>query len=504
MKRKTIARIVIIIIAAIILNLSLISALYYIENVESVEYTERVESVWNITRGLTYTNIQDPFYFDEDPFGFDDLWRPVSIFNILEIDTTYDNIEIVATTPKHSATGRELLVDQANRLSGQDKNVIAGVNGDMFNVGSDWGSAEGMPLGLTIVDGELITSHNNFFESQRLPVFAIDDENRSFLGHLLLRNYVTRIRENAPPRESSIDLLNRNYNISGWNVMFTSRISDDGVIRLLTRDDNRDFGIGGIPSWEFVVVSDVEGADRIVAGQEYSGIVTELHTGISELEIPENAVVLGGHNIVAEMDIRQGDTIEFNFNIYETPNSFDDDVGQPINNIIQCIGAHTWIVKDGTPQTEDDFRRAGFSIDGMFTGAYGRTGIGIREDGTLVVATADHSIYTNHGMTVEEFGEFFASLGVINAVSLNGGATTEMVAIDSNRDIATVNTPTQVDSVPISTGLLFVSRSDNVTGIGESSLNSFIFWGVIGVIVIVAISAVVFVVMKVKRQATKS
>ena len=60
-----------------------------------------------------------------------------------------------------------------------------------------------------------------------------------------------------------------------------------------------------------------------------------------------------------------------------------------------------------------------------------RTGVGVRDDGTLLFVTVDgRQSQTSVGMTLSEFTDLFIELGAVSAINLDGGGSTAMVVRD--------------------------------------------------------------------------
>ena len=450
-----------------------------------------ITSTYRITHGITHTNIQDNERFNDDSLNTN--------INILEIDSTNRNIEVVVTAPNHSASGLELLLDQAYRLIAQDRRVVGAINGDMYAGTDDFGVIQGMPSCLTIIDGEIITSHQDLLGAQRLPLFAIDYNGNPHITYLFLHITANRIRDEIP-WQLNIDFFNRNYLLAPWHtVLFTPRIAGDNTIRLLDANDH-ELGVENVDDWEFAVVELEDGNGKITAGITFRGEIVYIASDVEYFKVPDNSVVIAGHNLRRLRNVNTGDIIEFTPNIYKTPEDIRD-LGEPVNHFNQVIGTYNWIVRDGVALTDYDFIDEGHPpMDWIVTSQTARTGIGIREDGSIIAVTVDQVFGHVQGMTMEEFGQLFYELGAVNAVNFDGGSSTEMLAYHNRDGLITVNTPTGLDPRTISTGLLFVTNSNNVTGIGHDPLNSIIIWSLVGATVVISLVLVGHVIAKSLRK----
>ena len=92
-------------------------------------------------------------------------------------------------------------------------------------------------------------------------------------------------------------------------------------------------------------------------------------------------------------------------------------------------------------------------------------------------------------MTMEEWGNFFASQGAVNAVNFDGGGSTEMILINSENGLDTVNSPTGGGSREIATGLLLLSEDGKFNGYDEPEKDMFIIIAasVLGVMTLILI-----------------
>ena len=449
----------------------------------------RIETSHTFTRGITHISIEDPDYFE-------DRFRHLSL-NILELDPTQAGIHIAA--PNHSARGLEMLVDQAYRLREQGHNIIGGINGDMFAM-HGFGVAEGQPSCLTVVNGEIVTMHHNFGESRALPVFASDNDGEIFFGHLILDLTAEVYRNGNRFRSLNLSHFNRNYGFSQQDiVMFTPRFSDDGNIEILTPDVDNYLGVRYLEQWEFAVVELENGSDKIVAGQEFRGTLVEAIDDIDNARVPDGAIVIAAHDLMERRRLEIGDEIKFELNIYKTPENVGDGLGEPMNHLTEIIGAYNWLIRDGEVQTEDDWAQV-LPVDWIITSTPARTGIGIREDGTILAVTVDQSFDVDSGMTMVEFAQLFYELGAVQALNFDGGSSTEMIAINQNREFVTLNTPTGLDPRPISTSVLFSSNSGNVRGVGHSTTDKIILWALFSSLTILAASSILLGIIKLKKR----
>jgi hypothetical protein len=165
-----------------------------------------------------------------------------------------------------------------------------------------------------------------------------------------------------------------------------------------------------------------------------SGLVEEA----GDPEVPGDGQVLLGREdgALALAELEVGDEV-------------DVEIG-PSTDVDAAIAGSNRILTDGeVPALEGD----------LATGVHPRTAVGMSRDGTeLFVLTIDGRSGASRGMTLPEMGEFFQDLGAHNAVNLDGGGSTTMVARPAGAQEPTVqNSPSDGEERPVPNALVFYS-----------------------------------------------
>lgn len=95
--------------------------------------------------------------------------------------------------------------------------------------------------------------------------------------------------------------------------------------------------------------------------------------------------------------------------------------GKPLdwNGVMTAVGAGPRVVKDG--KVAIDAKKEGFGEDKILTGSAARSGIGIRKDGSVVIATASNA-------TIRQLGDILLALGATQGMNLDGGASSGLYA----------------------------------------------------------------------------
>ena len=405
--------------------------------------------------------------------------------NILEISPDAKNLKISPTLPNGYVIGSQFLKDQALAANKDGLTAIAGINCDMFVMDDKMMVSLGTPINATIIDGVLYNSSHYAYEAKNLPVFGVDDSGSPFLGHIYITCDIKITDKNGKVHSEKSSVLNHNYGGFADLAIFTRKINDEHRLEFLDYEDNALQGVKK-DKCNLYIVSGVNDADNIRAGVSYNGkIEAVLHSEL-EAEIPEGCIVIADiFHLISYAG--EGMAVEFTFSVDEIDKK--ENIICNRNNLVQCVGAYNWIVKNGIVQTEESFEEQGFPpIDYIINTKTAKTGIGIKEDGTIIAATVDEA-FSSVGMTMEEWGNFFASQGAVNAVNFDGGGSTEMILINSENGLDTVNSPTGGGSREIATGLLLLSEDGKFNGYDEPEKDMFIIIAasVLGVMTLILI-----------------
>ncbi len=420
---------------------------------------ELTESEHIFSDGIIHKEIRADDYFN-DGSGRNE------IFNLLEVDFTKKGISALSTISHDCATGLQTIGEQAYAAIEKGKNVVAGINCDMYAMDTAFGPGVGTPSCPTIVDGVIYNSFLYQGEPSILPIFTVDENNNPDIKNLKLNIHIEMSYKSGKKFSYDTWLFNRNFTAMNSIIVFNSKISEGGILEILT-GTNSGYDID-LSKATFYIISGAEGASEVQAGKTYKGTVESYHKfdGTAKYTIPDDGFIIV--DLSSQMYYPPSAVAaEFTFSIDEIIDDNYTLVSR--NDIVQAVGAYNWIVKDGVVQTIEIYKKQRYPIiDRLITANPARTGIGIKADGTVVAATVDSRVWDSDGMTMEEWGEFFASQGCINAVNFDGGGSTEMVAIGSSKnDIITVNKPSNNVSREIATGLFFTADDVKVKGLTQ-------------------------------------
>ncbi len=294
----------------------------------------------------------------------------------------------------------------------EEENTVASLNADFFSVHK---GEKGFSLGIEIKDGTLLQS----------PINPDTMATVSYDGKSVDMSYLSFDITITAPDGSSAPVRHLNKHTSYY-----------GDILMYTKDFNA--GMSPAPGGEVaeVVVED--------------GAVKEFRRNLPPVEIPENGYVLvvsEGVSMFLANNFAVGDKIDIDYTL-----------SPDILSKKTAFGGGAMLVKDG---------KVCESFSHVISGLNPRSAIGTDESGTILYLVAVDGRQTlSRGMEMRELAEFMLSLGCYNAVNLDGGGSTNMVAVTPwNSTLHTVNSPTENRKVINSVGIKYTGDDKTPEGI---------------------------------------
>jgi len=297
-------------------------------------------------------------------------------------------------------------LETVGTLAQTQSNTVAAMNGDFFSV---YSGTKGFSLGIEIDDGKIMESP---IYPDTMATVSYND-GKLDMGYLEFYLMVVAPNWNYEP----VRHLNKHTSYYGDILMYTSEFNG---------------GYSPAPGREIVevVVED--------------GVVKEFRRNMPPVKIPENGCVL----VVSE-----GSTMFFanNFNVGD-PIKFDYYYTPDIRNSDMALGGGAMLVSEGKALT---------SFSHVVSGYNPRSAIGMSSDGkTLYLVTVDGRQTSSRGMTMSELAKLMKNLGCYNAVNLDGGGSTNMIASTVwNEELSKVNSPTENRRVINAVGITYESES---------------------------------------------
>jgi putative cell wall-binding protein len=160
----------------------------------------------------------------------------------------------------------------------------------------------------------------------------------------------------------------------------------------------------------------------------FDGEVVRAFDGPGDVAIPESTTVVVGHNDSADAleGVRVGDEVDIGHDL-EPRNSDDPDEW---DRITAGLAAGPLIVADGQITDPKSWQREGFPPRSHSNTRAPRSAVGQTGDGLIMLVTVDgRRPGYSAGMTMRELAELMVSLGAPDALSLDGGGSTQF-AVD--------------------------------------------------------------------------
>ncbi|MFB3881053.1 MAG: phosphodiester glycosidase family protein [Armatimonadota bacterium] len=303
--------------------------------------------------------------------------------HIIEADLSQEYLELHTLLGGGEKMARRSLSGMLSAAQSETARAVAAVNGDFFSLGS----ANGLPLGLHIEDGELVT----FPDPSRSVFYVLSD------GTM----HIDRLRANAWLRGPNGLLLQ----FSGMNhapnyadmILFTPRFGDQ------TQADPGTLQIALVGL-----------TDRVHPNVELQARVASISSGACQTIPPDGAVIAArGVSAYALRKLKVGDDLTLSLGL-------QPEKGQ----IEQAISGGPRLLRDGEVSVEYSQERF---AQAFATRRHPRTALGIRAGTLVMVAVDGRQPGYSDGMTLYELAKLLLELNCTDAVNLDGGGSTTMV-----------------------------------------------------------------------------
>ncbi len=399
------------------------------------EYCERRTDMKKIAAVLTLLLLLSAAVFAEPVYKYEDtvpLTDTASLTNVREFYSDYNisysyiklNLEDERLKLRllTSVEGTDIL-STVSTLAKQNENTIGAINGDFFSV---YSGNKGFSLGIEKSDGVISQS----------PIYPDTMATVAYDGRNVLMSYLDfQAKIVAPNGESKqIRHINKHTSYYGDLLMYTSEFNG---------------GYSPAPGGPVVemVVED--------------NIVKEFRKNMEPCKIPENGCVLvvsEGVSMFLAKNFSVGDEIKFEMSISPSLDDYDT-----------AFGGGSMLVYEG-----EDVGKVG-DYTHTVAGLNPRSAIGIDKEGkTLFLVAVDGRQTSSRGMRMSHLAELMISLGCYNAVNLDGGGSTHMVASTLwDSELHSVNRPTENRKVINAIGIVIdESKDEAFQEDGETSENT--------------------------------
>ncbi len=290
-----------------------------------------------------------------------------------------------------------------------DSGAVAAINADFFNYGT---AGRGSPIGLLMKGGEVLSSGSKV------------DGTAAFLqlndGTPQIDYITTDIVVTAPNGKSTTIKHFNKYDPLDNIIIYNNKFTDASRNTLDTANLCE------------MIIED--------------GIVTDIREGAAPVPLADGMFVIAflkDHNMFMYDNFKVGDSIKLEFK--------PSDI---LANIDKAVGGGTMLVTEGIPAkiTHGDKIRNP------------RTAIGYNQDRTKIILATVDGRGKSMGMTLTELTYFMISMGAYDAINLDGGGSTTMVAKNASGQLAVVNTPSDGSLRKVTNGIGVTPRNiENVS-----------------------------------------
>ena len=326
-------------------------------------------------------------------------------------------------TAGEAVTARDTVSGAAAKLEEEGYRVVAGINGDFYNVGN------GLPIGIVVTDGELRSSDAGYH------AVGFKEDGTAVLG--------------KPAISVTADLGYGVDNGGGYTQILRkvmgvnkARVSSGGIY-LYTYDFNDRHTTGNTEAGVDVLCT-IEDGSISIGGEVTLSVERVLETAYATTMEPDQVVLSvnlksDSYYVDALRNIPEDAEIVLTFTAAD----------EEWNDVKYAVGALYSLVENGE------------AVPGLAAGASPRTAVGQKEDGTLIFYTIDgrqsgHSI----GATLTQVAKRLIELGCVTAVCLDGGGSTALAVTQPNDVYAsTVNSPSEGSERAVTNQIFLVADS---------------------------------------------
>ena len=410
----------ILIVLAILLLISFSST-----NVSANAVIHETISSRDITSGVTHEKI---VRFTETG------WMNI---NILRVNLDDPNVKVDTIQNNESITK----LTNTKALA-QSSGAVAAINAGFFNWMKE--SGKGYPDGPVVESGRVVTAYSEYNRyNDSMATIAIDNSNNILYD--FLKTNMEIVSPNAIPEPAAAP-------VTQYNRPSMSQYND---ITLWSRKWSQ-FSVGTTPEFPDIIEMVVE-----------EGIVKEIRKGLPAVEIPENGYVVitrSAYTPYIETNYQVGDYVTFNISTTPDWSKFQ-----------MAVSGSAILVKDG--QIPSKFS---YDVDGKRPQKRPRTAAGSSSDGKqLILVTVDgDNAGGSIGMNQVELAELMISLGAHNAINLDGGGSTTMVArqpATNNIQVLNSFSDGSLRSIANAIGVFSVSPPSELEGLIIDTVDSNMF-----------------------------
>ena len=305
--------------------------------------------------------------------------------DVLVVDLRAKNLQVESYRP----TGLVKTSEQARRNDREDHNVVAAINADFFSFTSGW------PVDNQIMNGQFV-----FATSTQRSHLAIDSDGRPFIDKFSLSAWVKPKRGTV----HRIDAVNDTHRAN--SIVLHTSFSDTAT----------NFPGAGVTFLLSLAGSSWSVGDTLKMAVTGNGVSDLMH-------IARDQAVLwigsGPDVFQAQEDVKVGDTVLVFLG-----------TEPPLRHLSTMVGGVGMIIANGKPVPDSINVKERTNIT-FLKARHPRTFVGFDRDSTrLFLCVVDGRQERSIGMNFQEMADFLISIGVWNALNLDGGGSTTMVSHD--------------------------------------------------------------------------
>ncbi len=298
--------------------------------------------------------------------------------NVIEVDMTDSNVKLDAIISENGVSHLSSMKNMANY-----NNVVAAINADYFAKRADE-TNRGQAIGFTASDGNIINSSaDENLSKDTMSTFILNNDNSILYTFL----------------KDEISLYSYDTSLTSYVADINKFIPLEEQCCIFT------------PAWGPTTIGNSKGQHMIELVVE-NNIVTEIRENVEGTSIPENGYVVSGYGTYGEFllnNFKKGSKIKYDINI-----------NLDLNKMKMAISGGSILVKDGnivSPLTH------------VIYGKHEFTAIGSSKDNNKVyLVTVTNNNSGTLGITQKELATLLKDYGIYNAINLDGGGSTTMVA----------------------------------------------------------------------------
>jgi|YNPNPStandDraft_1061719.scaffolds.fasta_scaffold00782_12 hypothetical protein len=339
------------------------------------------------------------------------------IVNVIEValasaDTTVRPVLAGDTIYANDASkGRETVSSMCARAG-----ALVAVNGDFFPFTGD-------PLGICIINGELVSESAGEIRA----AIAFPQGKPPFFDKPIVKATATFV----DGRVRQIDGINRSRETNQL-IAYTETYGLSVCSKFCGTD---------------VVLSSPDLPIRI--GKTITATITEVRPKSTQTPIPKGGLVLSAGGPAAcflAEKVKVGDTVTLRFDVRS-------ESGADWSEVKHALGGGPWLVKNGAPYV--DYQSEKFAST-FACNRHPRTAIGLTADNKLIIVTVDGRQSISRGISLTDLALLMVKLGAVNAINLDGGGSTTL----SIRGLV-VNSPSGGAQRPVANALAVFSETPN-------------------------------------------